>query len=241
MIFTFWLQNEFRIFSPAHFLPILFFLLFGVVCIMAANSHLSERSKTLLGTAIACISTLGVFLRMQYMYGAGNFDTNMELPLHLCRILALVAPFVMYHRNRKLLGVMYFMIFAGTLNANITPDIDGVFPESNYFTYWLIHSALLIVPLYAIFVYKMRITFDDAKRAFWYVNVYLVLITLFNWWKGSNYFYTCAKPPSATILDFFGPWPYYLIVTWFIGLSLVGLLYLPWYFLNKSSTENLSK
>jgi len=233
----FCLAGEFKIFSPSHFLPILFLVLLGVVCTMAAT-HLSEKGKTILGTAYASIALLGVVLRLEHMIGRGLFDPTMELPLHLCRLLAIVAPFVMYTRNRTALGIMYFMIYAGTLNANITPDVDGAFPSSNYFTYWMIHSALLVIPFYAIKVYGLKITFRDLKNAFLAANIYLIVITAYNWFSGSNYFYTMAKPPSASILDFFGPWPIYLGVTYLIACLLIVLLYLPWYF--KRPTENLS-
>ena len=237
MNLLFCLTGEFKIFSPSHFLPILFLVLLGVVCTMAAT-HLSEKGKTILGTAYASIAFLGVVLRLEHMIGRDLFDYTMELPLHLCRLLAIAAPFVMYTRNRKALGIMYFMIYAGTLNANITPDVDGAFPSSNYFTYWMIHSALLVIPFYAIKVYGLRITFTDFKNAFITANVYLVLITLFNWIAGSNYFYTINKPASASILDFFGPWPLYVGVTYLIGLILIVLLYLPWRL--KNATENQS-
>ncbi len=238
MILLFYLSGEFKIFSPAHFLPILFLVLLGIVCTLAAG-HLSQKGKAILGTAYASIALLGVILRIEHMVGRGLFDYTTELPMHLCRLLAIAAPIVMYTRNRKALGIMYFMIYAGTLNANITPDVDGAFPSSNYFTYWMIHSSLLVIPYYAIKVYGLKITFQDLKNAFWTANAYLVLITSFNWITGSNYFYTIRKPVSASILDFFGPWPMYVGVTYIIGLILIVLLYLPWYF-NKSTGNQLA-
>jgi len=206
---------------------------------MAAKTYLSEKGKTNLGTLLACIAALGVLLRIWSISMNGNFDYKEELPLHLCRILALSAPFIMYSRNRILLGVLYFAVFAGTLNANLTPDVDSSFPELLYFTYWMMHSSLLILPIYAISVYGMRITFDDFKRAFIYINIYFVLITLINWILKSNYFYTCSKPASKSILDLFGPWPNYLLFTYSIGFLLMVIFYLPWYFRNRT-TENHS-
>lgn len=229
-----------RLFSPAHLLPILFIALLGVVCIMSANTYLTERGKTWLGTGFAMIATLGVVIRMWVLYLDGSFVVQTELPLHLCRVLGMAAPFVMYYRNRNLLGVMYFLILAGTLQANITPDVDGDFPSMRYLTYWMMHSALIVLPFYAIYVYKLKITWQDLKRSFIYINIYFVLINLFNWITGSNYFYTCDKPVSASLLDYFGPWPYYLMVTYVIGCILLFLLYLPWYLKAQKSTQSRS-
>lgn len=228
-----------RLFSPSHLLPILFIALMGVVCIMSANTYLSERGKTLLGTAFAMIAALGVLIRIWALYLDGDFTIQTELPLHLCRVLGLAAPVIMYFRNRKHLGVMYFLVLAGTLQANITPDVDGDFPTIRYITYWMMHSALIVLPFYTIYVYKLRITWDDLKRSFFYINVYFLLISLFNWLTGSNYFYTCNKPVSASLLDYFGQWPYYIGVTYCIGIVLLLLLYFPWY-LKSKTTQNRS-
>lgn len=227
-----------RLFSPAHLLPILFIALLGVVCIMAANTYLSERGKTFLGTAFATIAAAGVLIRILVLTLEGSFLMQTELPLHLCRVLGLVAPFIMYTRNRKLLGVLYFLVLAGTLQANITPDLDGDFPSIRYFTYWMMHSALIVLPFYAIYVYKLRIVWEDLKRSFLYINIYFVLISIVNWLIGSNYFFTCNKPASKSLLDFFGPWPYYLVVTYCIGIVLILLLYLPWYIKRERVTQN---
>jgi len=200
---------------------------------MAANTYLSEKGKAMMGTAFAMIAFLGVVLRMLVLWLEGSFTIEEELPLHLCRVLGLAAPFVMYSRNRELLGVLYFLVLAGTLQANITPDVDGDFPSMRYLTYWMMHSALIVLPFYAIYVYKLKIVWVDLVRSFVYINIYFGLISLLNWLIGSNYFYTHAKPASKSLLDVFGPWPYYLLVTYGIGIILILLLYLPWYLKNR--------
>ena len=34
----------------------------------------------------------------------------------------------------------------------------------------------------------------------------------------ANYFWICGKPPVGTVLDYFGPWPWYLIVATLLAL-----------------------
>lgn len=219
----------FQAFTLAHFLPIVFILLIGIVGIIVAKKSNNDSVKIWIGVCLACIATLGVFLRFGYLWSIAQFDYREELPLHLCRLLALAAPIVMYTRNRKWMGIFYFLIYAGTLQANLTPDLNSGFPLPQYFAYWMMHSGLLILPMYCFFVYRMKINFLDFKQAFIVSNIYLLGITAINWLIGANYFYTIKKPASASLLDFFGPWPIYVFVTWCLGIFLFVLLYLPFY------------
>ncbi len=225
------------LFSFEHLAPIFFFLLLGAISIYIANRHLNDKGQRILGASIGAIALLGVLLRATYLMSVGEFSIEEELPIHLCRILAIAAPFALYSRNKKVLGVLYFAIYAGTLNANLTPDVDAAYPELKYFAYWMMHSVLLVVPWYAISVYKFKINWKDFVNAFYFLNLYFVGITLINWLLGSNYFYTCYKPVSGSLLDHFGEWPMYVIVTYLLGLLLMFILYFPWWIKNRT-TQN---
>ncbi len=206
------------------------FILVGILSIWIANKYFSERGKILLGTALAVTCSLAVIARIIMTIISGEFSLQEELPLHICRVMALTIPFAMYYKSRKWMGVFYFMILAGTLQANFTPDITYGFPHHSYITYWFLHSLLVVVPIYSIFVYGFRFNIKDLWRAFFVTNIYMIVITVYNLLTNSNYMYTLEKPPVKTILDLFGPWPWYLVVTEFIAVFLFFLLLVPFKF-----------
>jgi len=64
-------------------------------------------------------------------------------------------------------------------------------------------------------------------RAFGMLLGFAALIGAFDAAFGTNYMYLRAKPGNASLLDSFGPWPGYLIVTAVVALGLFWLLWLP--------------
>lgn len=219
-------QNSFQIFSWEHFLPIILSILIAFCCISIAKKQ-NESSQNLIGLLIGCIPLISIILSTFFRYNNGEASIQEDLPLHVCRVVAIISPLVLWKRNRYVLGILYFWIFAGTLNANITPDLKMGFPHYEYLCYFMLHSFLLVVPLYAIFVYKINITWTDFKRAFIGANLYMLLTLVVNFSIGSNYMYTKSKPPVETILDAMGPWPWYLITVQFLALILFLLLIIP--------------
>ena len=231
-------SNLFSSYTLAHLIPIILFFVIGFISIWYANRYLLEKGKRILGTGLALICSFAVIMRIIMTIISGEFSVQEELPLHICRVMALTIPFAMYYRNRKWMGVLYFLVMAGTLQANITPEITYGFPHHSYITYWLLHSMLVVIPIYSVFVYNFRFDLKDLWRAFLVINLYMVLITIFNVLTESNYMYTLRKPPVATALDLFGPWPWYLVVSEFIALVLFFLFYIPFAFRRSTAAKD---
>jgi hypothetical integral membrane protein (TIGR02206 family) len=157
----------------------------------------------------------------------GLFSIQEELPLHLCRLIALVLPFLVYTINTKWINTLYFLIVTGTLQALITADLQYIHPHYSYYLYWIFHITLLWIPVFIIMYLKIYPNFKDLIRAFIATNVYMIATLIINKAIGSNYFYTNHKPPGGTLLDYLGPWPIYIFVVEGLGLVLFLIAYLP--------------
>jgi hypothetical integral membrane protein (TIGR02206 family) len=77
-------------------------------------------------------------------------------------------------------------------------------------------------------VERYRPHWSSIKRVFIWVNIYLIIVTIINLLIGSNYLYTLHKPHIITLLDFLGPWPWYLLSAELIALILFLILYSPY-------------
>lgn len=220
-------DSTFDAYTIEHFGPI---LLAGLICftlIYLANKYLSEREVTLTGTVLAMVPFICVMGRMIYVVSQGMFDPKEDLPFYLCRFMALILPFVFYTRNRFFLGIMYFWVLAGTVNAVITPDLKQGPWHWEYNLYWIYHLMLIVTILYGVFVYQLKITWKDYRNAVIATIIFTIFSGLINIMLKANYNYLSSKPEVASILDHMGPWPWYILSVYALMFFLFFLALLP--------------
>lgn len=210
----------FKAYTSSHFYPLIIGSVIMALIVWGANRFLSSPQQRIFGTALGVIPLLCVLLRMWFTYLEGRFTIQEELPLHLCRILAFAVPFMMYFRSKKWFGILYFLIIVGTIQALLTPDLNYDPPHWSYYSYWILHTVLVWIPIYAIVVYKFRPNWQDFKRSFIIGNIYMLFTLAVNFSIESNYFFTRHKPPVASLLDLLGPWPYYILSVELLALVL---------------------
>lgn len=223
-------SNKFVAFSSMHWMPILYVSIFMMAAIGIARYWMDERKKVVFGTMLATIPALCVLSRILFTQMDGTFSIQEELPFHLCRILALMMPFVIYYKNKKWFGITYFFIMVGTLQALLTPDLPQAAPHYSYASYWVLHGVLIYLPIYCIVVFGFKVGRRDIINAIIAGNIYLILTLVVNFSIGSNYFYTSGKPPSASLLDFLGPWPWYILSVEALTLVLFVVAWMPFWF-----------
>lgn len=149
-------------------------------------------------------------------------------PLQLCDVAVFIAVAALLSRRQLLFELTYFWGCAGTALALLTPDIAESFPHHRFVLFFAQHGAIVIVAIWMSLGLGMRPIRFGALRAWLLLNVYALVLGLFNAAAGTNFMYLCAKPGSATPLDLLGPWPWYLLGSELIALSLFALLTLPW-------------
>ena len=221
-------DSLFVAYTMDHFLPILLAFCVGFLAIFVANKYLPEKLKTLVGTSLAFVPFICVCWRMWYQASSNNFDPKLDLPFFLCRFMALILPFVFYTRNRLWLGILYFWVMAGTLNAILTPDLIEGPGHREYNLYWIYHLMLVVTMIYGVFVYKFKINWRDYKNAVVATILFTVFSAGVNFVLKANYNYLSEKPKVASLLDYLGPWPWYIAAVYGIMFFLFLLALLPY-------------
>lgn len=215
--------------SIEHVLPIVIAILCSIVGIRYAKQASNQKIKTKLFNGLAVFVSLTVFSFHLYHICFESYDIKTDLPLYLCSLIALLMPVFSYYRTFWMFEILVFWIIAGTMQGVLTPDIAVGFPSFDYFRYWMVHLGLLSIIFYAIFVFEMRPRFKSVFISFFALQLYVVLMVVVNAVLDANYFYLNEKPKSASLLDYFGEWPYYIITTQLLVIPLFLVIYFGFY------------
>lgn len=177
---------------------------------------------------LAWILVLNEVATQIYRYQKGWLRFPDLLPLQLSDLtlwLTIIALFTMW---KPLLDVVYYLGIAGAGNATITPELFEPITALSSIAFFVAHAGVVVATLFLVWSRLHRPRPGSPWRGFLLVNVWAALLGIFNAVYHTNYMFLCEKPAVASLLDYFGPWPVYLLVTELLAIVLFGLLWLPY-------------
>jgi hypothetical integral membrane protein (TIGR02206 family) len=135
---------------------------------------------------------------------------------------------MLLNNNYLLFEINYFWGLGGAIQALLTPDI-GIFgfPHYRFFQFFTSHGLIILAVLYMIFIADYRPKHKSIWKVFLITNGYMILMAGFNWLTGGNYLFICHKPENGSLMDFMGPWPWYILTLEFVGIISFYLYYSP--------------
>lgn len=161
----------------------------------------------------------------------GIWSVTYSLPLQLCTFSVPLAVLMLATRSFRLFEVLYFWGFAGATQAMLTPDLVTAgynFPHFRYWIFFTSHGSIYLAIIFAAVAWRYRPTWRSIPRIFLITNLYMGIVALVNWLTGGNYMFIARKPEFPSLIDFFGPWPWYIVPLELIGLLVFVIVYLPY-------------
>ena len=158
---------------------------------------------------------------------SGEMGIDNVLPAHFCDVAAVLGALALLTRKPELCELTYFWGLAGTTQGMLTPALEVDFPDPRFFTFFALHSGVVITALHLVLGRGITPRRGAVGRALAWMLVYAAAAGAINTATGSNYGFLCRKPPTASLLDLIGPWPWYLGSLVLIALMLFTLLDLP--------------
>ncbi|SBV93112.1 conserved membrane hypothetical protein [uncultured Eubacteriales bacterium] len=171
-----------------------------------------------------------VLASQQALYYIWSLKSGMSLvnilPLHICGFSVFLCLIALVNQDAKLFSIIYFFAFSGTLQAILTPSMDGYnFPHFRFFQFFAGHILIITVALYFKVVKGFKIKFLSLLQAFVVLNILAAAAFAANIMSGTNYMFLLHKPDSFSLLSVLAPWPYYLIELELLGFIVFLLIY----------------
>jgi hypothetical integral membrane protein (TIGR02206 family) len=156
-----------------------------------------------------------------------NYTLEESIPLHLCRVVGWVVPFMLLTQSRRLRAVVYFWGLGLSTQGFFTPVWHDGFGHVGYWLFWMGHTCIVGAAAYDITVHGWGPRFRDWGFAALWGLIYAGLVIAFNLGLGTNYSYLGRDAYSAsTIVDKLGDWPQRPLLMIFGAQFIMLLLYL---------------
>jgi len=213
-----------RMFGPAHLAILCTVPALAALVALAHRNQLpgSKFIRFFLAVLMAAVSI------SQYGYlaatGAQMFPSH--VPLELCDASIWLIIACLLTLKPAIFDIAYYWALAGATQSLFTPNLVNPTPFLSVW-FFLDHSLIVCATLYLIWSGHARPRPGSVIRSFVAANIYAVLVGTFDSIFKTNYMFLRSKPPTPSLLDFLGPWPWYILVGEFIALGLFLMLYLP--------------
>lgn len=223
------------LFAIEHVAAVAVIALFAAGLVAAARLR-PGRWTTLASLLLAVVlvaAELGWWIYLASTGASGSVLAS-ALPLQFCDAAIFVAAAALLLRRPLLIEITYFWGLAGTIQALFTPDLPQHFPSFPYFQYYLAHGGIVAAALFLVVGLRQWPRPNAVVRVLALTLVYTAFVGLVDAITGANFMYLRSKPPSQTLLDVLGPWPWYIASAAAIGLVLLLALDAPFRVLRRT-------
>jgi hypothetical integral membrane protein (TIGR02206 family) len=148
-------------------------------------------------------------------------------PLQLCDLALLLTCWVLWSLRPMACELAYFWGLSGSLQALLTPDVVIGFPAFGWIQFFLSHGGIVVGVVYLALIGRVQPIHRSVWRVWGLTNLYAACAGLVNRLFGTNYGYLAWKPSQPSLLDYFGPWPWYILGMEMAALVLLYLCYAP--------------
>ena len=217
------MEDKFILFSNEHLITV---GIGFISCILLVFLGFFTEKKATFAKIVAIV-VLGVkiaeLLFRHHYYGE---TVAQLLPLHLCPIVIILSIFMMFFHSEVLFQPVYFWSI-GAFFAILMPDIrDGMsnFASQSFF---ITHFFILFSTAYAFVHFRFRPTRAGFLCSFLLLVTLAFIMYFVNNKLGTNYLYVNHPPVTKSLMDFMGPWPYYIFSLAGIDIAISFFMYLP--------------
>lgn len=217
--------DRFELFATPHLITILVIVTVAVMMPLAVR-FLAPSSTRMVAYLLAAMLLIQEGIKAKIWVDILGWSPHL-LPLDLCTLAVFLSAWMLVTRSRRVFEIVYFWGLGGTTQALLTPDLQESFPAVSYLLFFLGHGGIIVALFFAMLVFRLRPHLDSIPRVIAVTAAVAALALAVNLAFDTNFMFLMAKPNQPSLLDLFGPWPWYLIGLVALSLLSFALLYLP--------------
>jgi hypothetical integral membrane protein (TIGR02206 family) len=217
----------FEMFSFSHIITLLVLVIINVFLIIWFKKAKTAKALSNFRYLFTLLIILNEVLSIVWYIWAGLWSPDYSLPLQLCDIVTFLTIIMLIRNNYFSFEVVYFLGLGGSLQALLTPDLVFPYPHFMFFNFFICHGAIITAIIYMMVIKKFKPTLKSILKTFIFTNLYMVFAAAVNFITGGNYMFIAHKPETASLMDFLGPWPWYILSLEAVGLVIFFICYLP--------------
>jgi len=222
-------QSEpiFQMYDASHLIWILILLLLTLILWLTRSAI--QKSQTIRHTIrwalISAMIIPQLILYSIYTIQA-SWNLRVHLPLELCSITLYLSCIMLMTRSYFLYQIMVFAGIGGAMQAILTPNLLEPYPDFIYFHFFICHLAIVLASLYMTWGENYRPRLRSIGITMIFLNILAFIVGAVNWILGANYMFLAYKPNTPSILDFLGPYPYYILAEEIVALLVFFVIYM---------------
>ena len=220
--------DRFETYGPSH-LTVLAIFAVGVVLIVLAGHRLRGAAAEQALRRTFAVSILAITVPLQTLqFTPDEWDLQTSLPFQLCDLAWMFAVYALWTRNRLASTITYLWGITLTTQGMLTPDLASDFPEPRFLMFWGMHLLIVWASFFLVLGLRILPTWHTYRQTVTITLAWAVSAYVFNVVADTNYGYLNRLPKNASLLDYLGPWPLFVVLEIAIVAAVWALLTWPW-------------
>jgi hypothetical integral membrane protein (TIGR02206 family) len=202
----------FVMFSMAHMGAVMGLCLLIILLFMARKKwSIQPKNMRLIERFFALSLLVTEVLYHVWLFQSGRWNWSNSLPIELCSISLVMTIVLLWTGNKHVYNFVFYAGIGGALQAVATPVLDLSFPHFRYFHFFYTHIGIIVTALYFTWIKGYRPTFKGLIKTVVALNLLLPAVFAMNFLFQGNYMFLRQKPINGSLLDFLGPYPWYIL------------------------------
>lgn len=216
--------SGFKMFQWEHVLLLVVIFLVSIIMFGYRNRirKMHIWKKILITGLVVSESTYHIWAIYNHLW-----DIHTFLPLQLCSFNILLCVLLLITDNRRLFAFVYLFGLTGAIQGLLTPELFQEPWHFRFIQYFLAHAFIVWTALYYAIIRSYTISWQLLFQSFFWLNIYALGVYVVDVAIGANYMFLLEKPSNASLMDYMGPYPWYILSLELVALCLCLFVFIP--------------